>query len=304
MKRSSFFWGFFLFGLGTLLLLNSLGYICLWWDSILDLWPFILILLGITLLPLNRFIKIILGLLLVGTTVFFASKQESSHHRWFDFRDWNDDDETTWYDDNERTSFISMDSTITNAVLELEAAAGSYEIYGFTDSLFYLKQEGTVGPFSVQNDTAGTSAVIRVSMKGPSFKGKHFKNQSLIQLNQNPIWDLNLEVGAASVDFDLSEFKIGRIDLEGGATSVNLKLGDKSARTDIKIETGASSVEINIPETSGCDVITSTVFTGKKLDGFEKISKGHYRTPGFESDTNQIFIKIDAAMASLTVNRY
>lgn len=305
MKRSSFFWGFFLFGLGSLLLLNKMNYLYIWWDSILGLWPFILILVGITLLPLNRFIKIGLGLLWIAGTIFYVSKADAYTHHWFDFRPW-DDDESTWYDQTDKTSFIAMDSTLTNAVLELDAAAGNYEIYGTTSHLLFLSQEGTVAPFSLRNDTAGNSAVIKISMKGKHFKTKKnkYRNESVIQLNENPVWDLNLEVGAATVDFDLSPFKVGRIDLDGGATSVKIRLGDKSPRTDVDIETGASSVDIEVPLNTGCEVKTSTVLTDKSLEGFEKISTGLYRTPGFDADSNRIFINVDAAMASIKVRRY
>ncbi len=80
-----------------------------------------------------------------------------------------------------------------------------------------------------------------------------------------PIWDLNIDAGATSIDFDLEAFKIDKIDIDGGAASISLKLGDLNDKTDVRINAGAASITIEVPETSGCEIFTSTVISSKKF---------------------------------------
>ena len=113
-----------------------------------------------------------------------------------------------------------------------------------------------------------------------------------------------MDAGAAKIDFDLSPFKIDRVDIDGGASSIWLKFGDRMEKTDIEINTGASSITIEIPEEIGCEIRINTVLSSKSFDDIEKIESGLYQTAGFASKDKQIFISIDAAVASLRVKRY
>ncbi len=42
--------------------------------------------------------------------------------------------------------------------------------------------------------------------------------------------------------------------LDMGAASLDLKLGDKYPKTIVDIDAGASSIEIMIPDSSGCEI--------------------------------------------------
>jgi hypothetical protein len=132
----------------------------------------------------------------------------------------------------------------------------------------------------------------------------HKGNTSRIALNTFPIWDIELEAGAANVNFDLTEFKVRNIEFDGGASSVKLKIGNKQAIVNIKVEAGASSVKIYIPMNAGCELDGDNVLSSKKLDGFEKTADNKYRTPGFDNYPNKIYINVDAAVSSINVERY
>jgi len=65
-----------------------------------------------------------------------------------------------------------------------------------------------------------------------------------------------------------------------------------------------SSISIKVPESSGCEIFTSTVLSSKNLYGFDKYEKHTYRTPNFSMSENKIYINIDAAISSLNIRRY
>ncbi len=125
-----------------------------------------------------------------------------------------------------------------------------------------------------------------------------------LNLNTEPIWDINLDVGAASLEFDLSDFKVRNLDLDGGAASLEIILGENYNETNVNIDAGASSIKISVPENSGCDLHISSVLSGKSINGFEKLEHGHYRTDNFTEAENKIYIEVDAAVSSYEIDRY
>jgi hypothetical protein len=138
---------------------------------------------------------------------------------------------------------------------------------------------------------------VRIS----SGKNKHYVD---LNLNTYPVWDFDLDVGAAALEFDLSRFKVENINLDGGAAAIEIRLGDLHRETTVNIDAGASSIDIMIPESSGCDLRLSTVLSGKSISGFEKVDHGHYKTENFAEAENKIYIKMDAAVSSTSITRY
>ena len=106
---------------------------------------------------------------------------------------------------------------------------------------------------------------------------------------------MDFDIGAANADFDLSNYRTKSVKIDGGAASVNLKLGDKFYRTELKVNTGASSITIHIPKTSGCELKSESFLVDKDIEGFKKNQNDTYTTENFKESSNKIFIKIDAA---------
>ena len=314
MKSKSVFWGVVLVAIGVVFALRNFGVFHFGWWELRRLWPVILVVLGISLLPIKSVVRIVLAfVVIILAFVFFSGTQDYRYHdHWYDHRGWfRDDDEISRENDDDTDADIfdqvlieEYDDDIENAVLELDAAAGEFDM-GITDEyLLKFERHGNFGSYHLNADHAGKAVVLNLSMTGKTKSFSGFKNEAEINLNPNPVWDINMDAGAADIHFDLSPFKIDRIDIDGGASSVWIKLGDQMDKTDLQIDTGASSITIKVPEGSGCRVETNTVLSSKSLDGFDKIEHGVYETKDFSEKPHQIFISIDAAVSSLTVERY
>ena len=64
-----------------------------------------------------------------------------------------------------------------------------------------------------------------------------------------------------------------------------------------------ASVDITIPQTAACQIITSSALSSTNFDGFNKTSDGNYETPGFENAKNKIIINMSGGMADFKVHR-
>lgn len=315
MKHRNLFWGGLLVTLGALFILKNIGVVYFNWMSIFSLWPMILVLVGVTLLPIKNSIKTILTivLLIVTISLIFSKTNRWTHSYSFKMEQWDNWDE--WdndrYDDDrdrseksEQYFYEPYDTDIDEATLTIDAVAGEFYIKGESDHLMEFNQDGNVGPYIYSTNKRDNHQSLTFDIKKSHFNSRGLDNEVELQLNSKPLWNFNINAGAASVDLDLTKFKTATVDIDGGASAVYLRLGDKYKKSRIYINSGVSSIEIYIPEDSGCEIDTDTFLASKSFDNFEKIRRGLYKTSNFEDTKNKIYISIDAAITSLEVVRY
>ena len=106
------------------------------------------------------------------------------------------------------------------------------------------------------------------------------------------------------MDFDLTTYKTKNVDVDMGAASLRIKLGNLTPETKLNIDAGASDIDIFIPKESGCKISTDGALSSKHFNGFEKINSDNYETADFNKTANKIFIIIDSGVSSISVERY
>ena len=314
MKFRNIFWGMLLILLGVLFILQNFNVIDIQWYGLWQLWPAFLILWGVSILPTNNWVKTILVAIVLTASAYLmvnkpVEKDLGWMHRHFD-KDYSYDDEEESYDyDDENVSqdfYIAYEDSVSSAIINFDMAAGSFYIQDTTNYLLNFSKTGDLGEYTYNIKRTGDKAKINIKRAGEElFRNDHHKDHRVnLTLNQQPVWSLNLDVGAAKVDFDLTRFKVKKIDLDGGAASIKLKLGNHVPKSYVNIDAGASQIILKIPHDAGCDLHLNSVLSGKTITGFEKIDGGHYRTDNFDTAENKIFITMDAAVSSYTITRY
>ncbi|MFZ4398406.1 MAG: LiaF transmembrane domain-containing protein [Bacteroidales bacterium] len=301
MKYKNIFWGIVLIAFGIMIILKNMEMVHFNWFAIIQLWPLLLVIWGISLIPVKEYIKFILSLVVLIAGIFLVSSYQCS-----DSFCWNwkfNDHKTKW---TEQRLEEDYDSTITQAVLKLDAVAGDYTIKETTAKLISFESKGNIGNYDLQTSTNDSMKIVEIGVESNvvNIGNNHKSNASKIALNPNPVWDLELDAAASNVNFDLSEIKVRKIDFEGGASSVNLKIGNKQPLVNIKIEAGATSIKVLIPMNASCELDGDNVLSSKNLKGFEKTSDNKYRTTDFEKNPVKIYVDLDAAISSIDIERY
>ncbi len=307
MKTKNIIWGLVLVLVGTLFILKNLDVIYFSWHGIWRLWPTVLVLIGIAILPVKSGLKIALTIitLLIAAVILISFPKSTGWNNNWSFR--HDRDES-WSEEKpamaDQKIFESYEEGITEAELVLDAAAGNFRISESSAVLFEFEREGNVGRYTYSMQELGARRAVKIALEEGRVRNIDLKNKVAIKLNPNPTWDLKVDVGAASIDMDLSSFKISKLDIDGGASSINIRLGNLQQDAKVKINSGASSISIKVPEDVACEVRVSTVLSSKNLNGFDRVSDGTYVTPGFSESSKNIVIQIEAAVSSLQVERY
>lgn len=305
MKPSHIFWGLLFVGLGLLVLINNFTSILMDWSTIWKLWPLTIVLIGLSILIKHQMGKsVIAGLAaIVLALAIFASFKTATHFFHNDFQIDFGDDANREVVNSEFTE--QYDSTLRFAELNFEAGAGTFNILEQSEHLIFAKTISSHNYELTRFDT-DSSTIVDLGMGGKTiFRfGDNYKNTVDMSLNSNPVWDMNFNVGAASMDFDLTLFKTKEVNVDMGAASINIRLGNLYPETDLSVDAGASDINIYVPKESGCKIVTDGALSSKKFKEFKKIDSDNYVTENFDEALNKIYVEIDCGVSSISVERY
>ena len=314
MKYRHLFWAVILISVGVLFMLGNFGIIHFSWYSFWRLWPLILVFWGIAILPVKDLYKfILLAIFLIAAILFFNRIPENrpwylNFHRGFsdeDLKRWDsDEDESATYNYKDQNLSVPFDSLINKGILTLDAAAGNFEINGSTNDFMAFSKTGDIGNYELTTNDLNGARTINLKMKEGSVRHKINKNNVTIRLNTKPSWNLDFDIGAAQVTLDLSEYRIDTAQFNAGASSMDIRLGDKNTVTFLDFDAGASSITVKIPKTSGCRVTSDSFMVSKEFEDLDKIADRTYESKGFAASKNKIYININTAISKIRVERY
>jgi len=201
-----------------------------------------------------------------------------------------------------------MEDFIQKANFHLEGGAGSFTLNGNTQKLFEANTKSSIVGFlsNTSINKLNHSATVNLKMEDGNVKIKkgEISNQAKIQLNDRPIWNIDLGIGAGKGDFDFSNYKVEKLKVSTGVADMDIKMGDKVAISNIDIEAGVASITLELPRSVGCEMHMDGALNSKNMDDLEKIGSGHYRSAGFESAEKKIIIHFEGGLTSVNIKRY
>lgn len=333
MKRDRLFTGMLLLCIGILFLLDNFKLISFHWGNILGLWPLLLIVSGINIVTSNyhsknvNAIRIIVFVAVLGI-VAYRGTQPPNHHFWGrqfgnhflnndDDNNMNDDDDDDDDDDQSAKGVFKLEGSrtynepysaaIKTASLNIKGGGATYILQDTTNQLFNASTHELSGKFNF-NTTAtdsGRTINFNTSNSHHSINWDNDKgNKANIKLNSNPIWDIDIASGASKMDLDFTKFKIRRLTVKGGATSMDVKLGQPITVMNVDISTGVSEVNISVPSSAACHIISKTGLSSKSFEGFESKNDNEYQTAGFDNAPRKIYLNLNGGVSDFNVKRY
>jgi len=301
MNNRRISWGLIVLFIGLVLLLTNLNYIDFNWLAVFSLWPVLLILLGLSfMLPYKPESKYIMIIATVATLALFAYKGLRSVNEEQSFNS----------DNRDGTAIFSrdMEPGIKFATLNIEGGAISYRMGESTDKLFYAETRSNTNSFSLSDKTSGENSTLDFVMRGKEgvdLNKSNIRNNANIRLNKDLVWDIDLKIGAGAADFDLSQYKVRKVKVDGGISSVNIRMGmpfeNESA---IELKGGLASFELNIPNGAACRVVSKSALSSQDFGGFNKQEDGSYITDNYNTADKRFIITIESGLSSFSVKRY
>lgn len=288
---------------GALFLLYNFNLIDFSFVSILRLWPLLLVSMGINLLLQNRqnskLLVIISNILLCGF-VFYHGLTDNAQSRSSNWSNAGNEQQASGY--NEQVS-QGWNSEIRSAELTLSGGASKYDFKAGADSTRLIEAETRQPSGALKLKSSGEQ---NVRMELTSSRPNRGSNVPIsIALNKSPIWNFVFNVGASSISGDLRELRIGDIELNSGASSLELHLPTPNKGTShIEINTAASKIKLYIPKDAHCRVETESIVSNNKYEGLDVVDGNERKTNGYDSADDKYDIEVSGAANSVSILRY
>ena len=293
------FWPIILIGVGAILLLSNLGAIHgNPWTIMLQLWPVLLIALGLEILfggstGWRAVVSALLGLALVGGILWVLVAQPAIPG-------------LNFTNSNLQTTTISEPlNGVESARADLSFGAGTNKIYALSDSTNLI--EGQLKTYSKPNFSVSTSSDRATIVLGPGpttvpmvipFTSEETWN---VGLNTFVTYQLNLNAGVGQSNIDLSKLRISGGEIDGGVGTSDLYLSGRG-KYRLIIHGGVGTIKIYVP--SGLAVhaeVNGGLGSFNRLSNMEEVGKNVYETPDFSTAENAVTLIIDGGVGSISM---
>ena len=293
------FWPIILIGVGAILLLSNLGYIQgNPWTIIFQLWPVLLIALGLEILfggatGWRAVVSAMLGLALVGGILWVLVAQPAIPGLNFGAS-------------NLQTTNISQPlNGVESARADLSFGAGTSKVYALSDSSNLI--EGQLQTYSSPNFSVSTASDRATIVLGPGpttipmvipFSSEEMWD---VGLNSTVSYQLNLNVGVGQSNIDLSKLLISGGEIDGGVGTSDLYLSSRG-KYRLTINGGVGTIKIYVP--AGLAVraeVDGGLGSFNRLSNMEEVRKDVYETPGFSSAEDAVTLIIDGGVGSISM---
>ena len=199
-----------------------------------------------------------------------------------------------------------MTAGIKSATFNFSGGAAEFVIAGTSKDLVEADANLTFGNISLKKTGDSINPSVDFALRGKkndlNLDDDHH-NKINLKLNSSVLWDMHFEFGAGKADFDLSEYKVKNLSIKTGLTETDVKLGDKVDDLEVKIESGLTNIEFQVPESVGCRIEIDGGLNDKDFVGFIQ-KNGHWETPNYDNSTKKISLNFDGGLQSLKVKRY
>lgn len=359
MKNGKLAWGIILLSIGVLILVRRFGWLDFSWLGILTLWPLLLIIIGVSMLPIKNWIKfIIIGFSFFGALYFLpvndvhctffnyhnGHSQVLNHDFYDDNDEYYDDDDTfdSEFEDefndqkeslmeelqvvkeelmgeikekkgkakrsasrNKTKYLLSYSDQYKNGVLNLEAVAGEYSLSSCQDNAINFAQDGKFITYTFNSSEVDGKKIIDLNaQKKENWKSNNKNNEVNIELHDKMNWEVNIEVAASEMDLDFSAIPLIKLEIDGAASDIEVKVGDLSPEAHLQFTCAAAEIDVKVPKSVGCH-LESTVFLGSTTtNGLIKQEDGSYQSANFDKAEKKLYIGTEATISSFSLTRY
>jgi len=263
MRRGTMFWGLLLIVFGLVLLLDNLGLL-----GNIDvwnlLWPFFLIALG--------------AWILLGT--IFRRAPEREH------------------------ASIPLEGA-QSARVRVQHGAGRLEVSAGA-GIGLLAEGDFTGGLEHGSKVQGNALEVKMNPPEQIFPFAWSPGTSLdwsFGLTRDIPLSLDFETGASESRLNLRELRLTELRLKTGASATTIDLPANAGYTRVSVESGAASVNINVPEGVAARIQTKGGLSTIQVDSqrFPQTG-GVYQSADYETAANKVEMDIQMGVGSVNIN--
>ena len=295
-RYRSFFWPAVLILVGVFALLINAGVIPVErLDRLLDLWPLILVVIGLEIV-VRRAVQgaaaelaaILILLLAIGGAAAYVALGPSIPAG------------TQSLDASGKVGSIEQ------ATVRVDVAAANITIQGSSsigDDLFraHIAYSGRKPDVSL-DASSGDLHISQANTAGFFFQSRRFVLN--LQLNSDVPWKIAVDGGASTDTFNLTGVHVTGIDLNTGASREDITLGTPSGNVPITVDGGAVTVNVHRPKGVAVSVAVSGGAANLTFDGRQSHAIGTLtaQTSDYDSARDRYEIQVNGGASNVIVD--
>src|SRR5919204_4282512 len=286
-----------LIGIGVIVLLVNLGVLsAAALSRLADLWPLLLVIIGLQLvlnhtLPRQQATLVGLGAA-AGVVIAAIAYVTLGPGNQFG---------TQTADSSQRLSGLS------SATLSLDYSASSLEVRGggSGDSLYQAHVDYPSGENPPTFSVDQPSGTVEISESSSSFGPFHLfganRRHLAVTLSDRIPWTIEIGGGASNVQLDLTAIQLANLEISGGASSVEVQLGKPKGTVQIHVSGGASNLRMHAPAGSAWNVDASGGVNGVTINGENSGGLGsfHKQSSGYDAAADRFNIEMSGGVSHL-----
>ena len=302
--RRGVFWPLILVAVGLIFLLQNFGYISgVSWLAVASLWPLLLVLIGLDIAFARRWplatLAVEVGVIAAGLALVAYSPNLSPGVFVFGDGGGGGDTDVSVPRGSETQLSLTLNGGATHSYHVTGGAGQLVEAHSANSDL-RVRVSGSAGRPEVRLDQAA-SGVFRPVSAG----------DVQIRLASDVPTSLTVNVGAGEFDVDLSDVRVTDARVNVGASSMRLVLPKASGDVAIRMNGGASSVVLVVPDGVEARISTTGGLLSLRSDNTRLGSGGgtggcvacgsSVETSGYASAHDRVTVTISAGASSIAV---
>ncbi len=191
------------------------------------------------------------------------------------------------------------------ARVRLKHGAGKMSVAAQMDDLVLLEGEFGGG---IDQSLHRDGDTVKIKLRTPAqvypfpsvvtFEGLNWK----VGLNRSIPIRLDVDSGASDTVLDLNDLKITELNVDTGASSTEINLPMNAGFTRVHVDSGAASIVIRVPEQVSARITVESSLAGINIDSrrFPRAGRA-YESPDFEQAANKAEILVKTGVGSLDI---
>jgi hypothetical protein len=203
---------------------------------------------------------------------------------------------------NDETFSIDLQGA-TQVSLDFDHGAGSVQVVSGAPAGVAISGTQATG-MDVKSHLSGDRLEVKIDA-GPSFIPFLGPESGVwrFQLNQDVPLTLDVDAGASSLDFDLTDLKVTTMKVDMGASTLKLKLPANAGNTLLDIDSGAATLDLSVPQGVGLRLRLKQGASTVDVDQSRFVMQGSglYQSADYDTAANKVEISLDGGANTLKV---
>lgn len=288
-KRKSSNFGVFIILVGIAILLINMNVlkIGMFW-GIIDLWPILLIIIGLSMILRRvKYVPVVLWLLFIGLVVAYSYLN-------IDQKSWSFGSSVSHITESQ-----SMSPSEKGQIL-LDIRQGSLDITTNDQMISYTVPDKNVENSQVKTNGNLTELIIEDDHDIDIIN--NFQKRSYeIDMIENDEMSFSLDGGIILGEIDFSNVAVNGFDLDLGIGELDISFGQGSYGT-YDINVGVGDIKLDIPQDIGVKIIKDGGLTSVSLPSYFNESDDVYTSENYGSTEFELIIYVDLGIGSLEID--